>query len=111
MAICIKMKTNSVMLLLFVQHALALLHMTSGQAEKAQVVLAAGPSPAAPGRVYDVGGEVASGFDLACPPEEFERYKTIVCSAAVQTCTTEWCQDYRHKWVKSFGACAANGCP
>uniref|UniRef100_A0A7S1LRN8 Secreted protein n=1 Tax=Alexandrium catenella TaxID=2925 RepID=A0A7S1LRN8_ALECA len=52
----------------------------------------------------------SDGFKLACPPEEHMRYRTIVCSAALQKCTSEWCARYRHGWVRRFGACAQYGC-
>ena len=41
-------------------------------------------------------------WKLACPEEEFSRYMTIVCSPGVQNCGSEWCQDYKHKWIKDI---------
>ena len=50
-------------------------------------------------------------FALACSREEFNRYKTILCTEELQECSSEWCQAHKHEWVKKFGACNKNGCP
>eukprot|EP00747_Dinoflagellata_sp_TGD_P026139 gnl/TRDRNA2_/TRDRNA2_131734_c0_seq4.p1 gnl/TRDRNA2_/TRDRNA2_131734_c0~~gnl/TRDRNA2_/TRDRNA2_131734_c0_seq4.p1 ORF type:complete len:123 (+),score=30.61 gnl/TRDRNA2_/TRDRNA2_131734_c0_seq4:59-427(+) len=56
------------------------------------------------------GKHLTEGFFLACPKEEFNRYKTIVCSKALQECHTDWCNDWTAKWKKKFAACTSCGC-
>mmetsp|Transcript_32598 Transcript_32598/g.74493 ORF Transcript_32598/g.74493 Transcript_32598/m.74493 type:complete len:126 (-) Transcript_32598:168-545(-) len=53
---------------------------------------------------------LGSAAQFACPMEEFQRYSTILCSAAFQRCTSDWCRDWKAEWVKKFGACSKNGC-
>merc|ERR1719375_584005 len=52
----------------------------------------------------------------ACPKDEYERYKTIVCNVeetckcADTLCELDWCAEYVHNWKKEFGACNLKGC-
>mmetsp|Transcript_44570 Transcript_44570/g.96896 ORF Transcript_44570/g.96896 Transcript_44570/m.96896 type:complete len:80 (-) Transcript_44570:85-324(-) len=54
--------------------------------------------------------DAPASLQLACPPKEYERYKTILCSEALQKCTSDWCGSYRMDWIKKFGACHSYGC-
>mmetsp|Transcript_36455 Transcript_36455/g.66793 ORF Transcript_36455/g.66793 Transcript_36455/m.66793 type:complete len:130 (+) Transcript_36455:58-447(+) len=57
-----------------------------------------------------VHSALPSASQFACPLEEFQRYSTILCSAAFQRCTSDWCREWKAEWIKKFGACAKNGC-
>jgi len=52
----------------------------------------------------------------ACGPDEYKRYKSIVCTVektcgcAEAKCELDWCADYVHEWKKEFGACLLKGC-
>jgi len=53
---------------------------------------------------------VSEGFKLACPKEEYQRYRTILCSKALSECETDWCREHEQGWKKKFGACTQYGC-
>jgi len=61
----------------------------------------------------------ASGPELACGKDEWNRYNEIVClSAPATSCDTagttggtlEWCDKWVHDWKLKFGACNLIGC-
>jgi len=53
---------------------------------------------------------VSEEFKLACPAEEFQRYRTMLCSKSLETCETDWCHDHKKQWKEKFAACTQFDC-
>merc|ERR1719440_1695465 len=90
------MKSPSMLLCLFALPSLA-----------ASLLVSADPKKPAPLKNPDY---VSEGFLIACPKEEYERYRVVLCSKALDDCESDWCRDHKMKWTKKFGACTQYGC-
>merc|ERR1719399_2353511 len=53
---------------------------------------------------------VPESFYLACGKEEYERYRVILCSKAIEECETDWCRQHKKEWIEKFAACTSFGC-
>jgi len=50
-------------------------------------------------------------YPPGCTPDEYGRYKIIVCGKTLTECTLDWCEKYKHDWKIKFGSCNKKGCP